>query len=89
MLKNEPPSLRLELLQEKPETVTIDLSNAFLCGNDHITSSAMQCDCGSRALLSLSAVLNRVSADPVVLLAEEWREFLGNNEVLSRIGKEN
>jgi hypothetical protein len=66
----------------------IELRHSYLCGNDHITASAVQCDCGSRALLSLSAVLNRVTADPVTLLGEEWREFLGNNAVLARI-KEN
>jgi len=64
----------------------IPLERAYLCGNDHIGNSAVQCDCGSRALLSLSAVLNRVTADPVTLLTDEWREFLGNNDILAGIG---
>ena len=64
----------------------IHLQHAYLCGNDHITDNAMQCPCGSRALLSLSVVLNRVTADPVVLTGDEWREFLGNLPTLAGIG---
>lgn len=44
----------------------ISLQNAWLCGNDHLTESAVQCDCGSRNLVSLARILNR---EPLLVVA--------------------
>lgn len=39
----------------------IPLQNSYLCGSDHVTSSSIQCECGSRNLMSLARILDRVS----------------------------
>lgn len=43
--------------------MTIPISSAYICGNDHVTSESRQCDCGSRNLVNLGKILDRESAD--------------------------
>jgi len=68
----------------------IELSRSFLCANDHITASAVQCDCGSRALVSLAGILNRVEKNLDIAISEcnlvlgiyalpTMREYFGDN----------
>ena len=42
------------------ELICASIQTLYLCGSDHVTNSSVQCLCGERNLVSLSAILNRV-----------------------------
>ena len=69
------PSALSSAYQTKGKLMLIPLQFAYLCGNDHVTSNSVECECGSRSLVSLAKILDRDTTDRAeefVELATRW-----------------
>ena len=65
------------------------LERCWLCSEDHLTASSTQCDCGSRALVSLASILNRQPVAQQLYEHESYQGICSSLPTIQRLMEEN